>query len=155
MLNKNEEVILDNVIIKNNIDSNVKLAMYKEVNGNYTEYESDTFPLETHTLNTNESKCTNNKGNIIDNVIEYDSTNNKIKIRTNKSIYCYLYFDIKELIYTFDYTGSEQEFKVPYTGTYKVELWGAQGGDAKCNVSGTVGGYGAYSIGETTMLTLR
>ena len=27
--------------------------------------------------------------------------------------------------WSFDYTGTEQEFKVPYDGTYKIELWGA------------------------------
>ena len=31
--------------------------------------------------------------------------------------------------YTFDYTGGEQTFEAPCDGTYKLETWGAQGGD--------------------------
>ncbi len=41
--------------------------------------------------------------------------------------------------------GSAQIFSVPYTGKYKLEVWGAQGGDA--NNSGQ-GGKGGYSYGE-------
>lgn len=32
-------------------------------------------------------------------------------------------------VYTFSYTGNYQEFIVPKNGYYKVELWGAQGGN--------------------------
>jgi len=45
--------------------------------------------------------------------------------------------------YEFEYTGEEQRFIAPYTGYYKMELWGAQGGTA----SG-VGGKGAYTSGN-------
>ena len=38
-------------------------------------------------------------------------------------------------------TSGEQIFTVQVTGTYKLEVWGAQGG-------GTNGGYGAYSVGS-------
>lgn len=43
-------------------------------------------------------------------------------------------------IYDFDYTGNYQVFTAPISGTYKVELWGAQGGSS--------GGLGAYTKGE-------
>lgn len=33
-----------------------------------------------------------------------------------------------DIVFDFDYTGSEQTFIAPVSGTYKVELWGAQGG---------------------------
>lgn len=42
------------------------------------------------------------------------------------------------------YTGSEQEFNVPCKGTYKIELWGAQGGNS--------GGNGAYTSGSIRLL---
>ena len=44
----------------------------------------------------------------------------------------------------FSYEGKESEFVVPYTGKYKLEVWGAQGGSYS-----TVyfGGYGGYSRG--------
>jgi hypothetical protein len=41
---------------------------------------------------------------------------------------------------TFDYTGNVQMYTVPVTGTYKLEVWGAQGGNG--------GGYGGYSYGN-------
>ena len=41
--------------------------------------------------------------------------------------------------------GSKQEFIVPCDGTYKLETWGAQGGNVNSNKRG---GYGAYSVGN-------
>ncbi len=46
-------------------------------------------------------------------------------------------------VFEFDYTGSEQVFTALNTGTYKVELWGAQGG----NNDSRLGGRGAYTSG--------
>nr|MBP3258658.1 prepilin-type N-terminal cleavage/methylation domain-containing protein [Bacilli bacterium] len=47
--------------------------------------------------------------------------------------------------WNFDYTGDVQDFTVPCDGTYKIEAWGAQGG----NVSATYyGGKGGYSSGH-------
>ncbi len=40
----------------------------------------------------------------------------------------------------FSYTGGVQSYTVPFTGTYKLEVWGAQGGNG--------GGYGGYSYGN-------
>jgi S-ribosylhomocysteine lyase LuxS involved in autoinducer biosynthesis len=42
--------------------------------------------------------------------------------------------------YTFNYTGGSQTFTAPYTGNYKLEVYGAQGG-------GTGGGKGGYATG--------
>lgn len=46
--------------------------------------------------------------------------------------------------YEFDYTGATQTFAVPDSGTYLLEVWGAQGG----GTDDTMGGYGGYSRGE-------
>ena len=46
------------------------------------------------------------------------------------------------VIYDFDYTGSIRSFTVPFSGTYQLECWGAQGGS-----STYPGGYGGYSTG--------
>ena len=47
--------------------------------------------------------------------------------------------------WNYDYTGGEQTFIAPTTGTYKLEVWGAQGG----SINETYyGGYGAYSFGN-------
>jgi hypothetical protein len=45
--------------------------------------------------------------------------------------------------YKFEYTGDYQEFEAPYTGYYKMECWGAQGGSY-----GGTGGKGAYTSGN-------
>ena len=47
----------------------------------------------------------------------------------------------------FDYTGSEQTFVAPVSGTYKLETWGAQGGHGITGSIITQGGYGGYSVG--------
>ena len=45
----------------------------------------------------------------------------------------------------FGYTGYQETYEAQKNGTYKLEVWGAQGG----NVDATyTGGYGAYSVGE-------
>ena len=44
---------------------------------------------------------------------------------------------------TFEYTGTEAEYTIPKTGYYKIEVWGAQGGNGGDNVDS--GGYGGYS----------
>ena len=43
--------------------------------------------------------------------------------------------------WTFDYAGLAQDFSVPCDGSYKIELWGAQGG------GNTTRGFGAYTKG--------
>ncbi|MBR1875174.1 hypothetical protein IJ798_02240, partial [Candidatus Saccharibacteria bacterium] len=51
---------------------------------------------------------------------------------------------VKNTPYAYDYTGGEQTFTAPCNGYYKLEVWGAQGGDTKYYV----GGKGGYSIGS-------
>ena len=46
--------------------------------------------------------------------------------------------------WNFDYTGGEQTFTVPCDGEYKLETWGAQGGNSNTEY---IGGYGGYSSG--------
>ncbi len=45
----------------------------------------------------------------------------------------------------FDYTGTEQVFTVPADGKYKIETWGAQGGNGYDDF--TTGEFGGYSSG--------
>ena len=52
---------------------------------------------------------------------------------------------------TFSYTGSAQTWTVPYTGKYKIELWGAQGGYCKTCTYTSFGGKGGYTSGITTI----
>ena len=48
----------------------------------------------------------------------------------------------------FDYTGDVQSYIVPFTGTYKVEVWGAEGG---YGWDMTEGGKGGYSVGDVRL----
>ena len=50
-----------------------------------------------------------------------------------------------QIVYDFDYTGGEQTFAAPVSGAYKLETWGAQGGNGYDGF--TTGGYGGYSTG--------
>ena len=54
--------------------------------------------------------------------------------------------------YNFAYTGDVQVFTAPSDGIYKLEAWGAQGGESKFTYNSSVGtnygGYGGYSTGE-------
>jgi len=47
-------------------------------------------------------------------------------------------------VFNFEALDEIQEFKVPCSGTYKLETWGASGGDALT----LEGGYGGYSVGN-------
>ena len=49
----------------------------------------------------------------------------------------------------FNYSEDYQYFEAPYSGTYKIELWGAQGGAGD---STYVGGLGAYTSGEIKLV---
>ena len=54
-----------------------------------------------------------------------------------------------QVVYDFDYTGGEQTFIAPVSGTYRLETWGAQGG----GVEATPGGLGGYSSGIINLET--
>ena len=64
----------------------------------------------------------------------------------NKKTKCNLYFiDYSgQTVFDFDYTGGEQTFSAPVSGTYKLETWGAQGASMNDTY---FGGYGGYSNG--------
>lgn len=70
---------------------------------------------------------------------ELSITNLKEKTR------CNLYF--VKATYDFDYTGAEQNFTAPVSGTYKLETWGAQGGSYTDNF-----GKGGYSVGYIKLI---
>ena len=53
-------------------------------------------------------------------------------------------------VFSFDYTGDEQLFRVPEDGTYKVELWGASGGGDGFT-EGSRAGRGGYSAGNIVL----
>lgn len=66
-----------------------------------------------------------------------------LKIKTK----CNLYFYEGQTVFNFDYTGDEQTFTAPFSGTFKLETWGAQGSTNLGTNGKTAGGYGGYSVG--------
>ena len=57
--------------------------------------------------------------------------------------------------WTFNYTGSEQTFTVPISGTYKIETWGAQGGVNSSSKDNALFkfSYGGYTSGIINLMT--
>ena len=52
---------------------------------------------------------------------------------------------VSATVWNYEYLGDEQFFVVPKNGKYKLEVWGAQGGEANYSF---IGGYGGYSVGS-------
>ncbi len=59
---------------------------------------------------------------------------------------CNVYFK-DGVLANYDYSDSEGVFTVPISGTYKLEVWGAQGG----GWFHVTGGYGGYATGQITL----
>lgn len=55
--------------------------------------------------------------------------------------------------WNYAYTGGVQTFTTPCNGTYKLEVWGSQGGSSVCNGSSGCarGGYGGYAVGSKVL----
>ena len=57
-----------------------------------------------------------------------------------------------QVVASFNYTGGVQGFTTPCNGTYKLEVWGGQGGNGGgSNVISAVGGNGGYAYGNKTL----
>ncbi|BCS85837.1 fimbrillin family protein [Prevotella herbatica] len=59
----------------------------------------------------------------------------------------YTYKLSKTIVFNYDYTGASQTFTAPCTGTYKIECWGASGGNDDADVVIGYGGKGGYTKG--------
>lgn len=81
--------------------------------------------------------CDNNATNIYWDIDKWGLFISNLSKKTKCNLYFVNYSG--QTIFDFDYTGSEQTFTASVSGTYRLETWGAQGGN---------GGYGGYSVGE-------
>ena len=93
----NKNNTLDDIKLLDNKSDNLFAIMVKDSSGNYN--ESSTFPTGAYVLNETMSTCVDNNGNKIENVLSY--SDGVVSARTNKTVYCYLYFD-KELVKVYD-----------------------------------------------------
>ena len=119
------------------ISGDVVIGAY--INGEY----SKTLPKKSDGYIAEKVVCDNNAIGEW-NYDEWSLTTKNITTRSK----CNVYF-IDGYSKNFDYTGSVQEFVVPKDGTYKLEVWGAQGGSSILQgVIKDVGGQGGYSNGN-------
>ena len=63
--------------------------------------------------------------NDINGDISVDIVNNSTEYDTESYLECELEKEATNKIWTYDYTGGEQTFTIPVTGTYKLETWGS------------------------------
>ncbi|WP_207153463.1 fimbrillin family protein [Prevotella herbatica] len=63
----------------------------------------------------------------------------------------YTYNLSKTIVFNYDYTGASQTFTAPYSGIYKLEVWGAQGGSMVTSPWTGKGGKGGYTTGNISL----
>lgn len=123
------EVIITNKSDEDYVVTNIQEQSYLNNNVNYEiiNLESGTV-IKEHTTYIFKVKLTTPENN--------SEHNGKILLKYT--------FETLVTEWTFAYTGTEQKFRVPHNGIYKIELWGAKGG----NVTSYGGGAGGYVSGE-------
>ena len=95
-----------------------------EVGGTtYTESGSSTFPSSGYTFNSTKSGCMDANGEKIDGALSYDDETHKASVTTNKTSYCYFYFDmlspsIEDLVLA--YPTPEQNIEYAENGEYVI-----------------------------------
>ncbi|MBQ2892496.1 MAG: hypothetical protein IJE45_06345, partial [Bacilli bacterium] len=102
---------LDNVNLKQSGKNNDMFAiMLGDKNGVYTESTSATWPTDnSYVYNSTKSGCIDKNGNALVDILSFDSSSYTASIRTNSVAYCYLYFDIDQVVpqaFTFYLGGS-------------------------------------------------
>ena len=85
-------------------------------------------------------------------IIDYEITNDSTEYDTEAYLECEREDENVGKSWDFDYTGSIQNFLTPAAGRYKLEVWGAQGGDGTFpSSSSAIGGYGGYAFGNYSL----
>ena len=81
----------------------------------------------------------------------------------SSNISCQVSFTVNNITVSFDTKGGDYKsntiyttsgeyvYTVPYTGTYQLETWGAQGGSVEYSSTTYRGGYGGYSTGNVQL----
>ena len=149
----NLEVLNNSTLSSKFIDVMLENNDIKEINllSNFDNADKvNTSSIESRKLTTGILKSGQSKDYSLRLWIDYNTTledlNNEIKTFKSKIVVVgkpinFSYTD--DMVFNFDYTGTEQTFVAPVSGTYKLETWGAQGGSIEI----FVGGAGGYSIG--------
>ena len=153
----NLEVLKDSTLSSKFIDVMLENNDIREINllGNFESTDkANSSSIESRKLITGILKSNESQNYSLRLWIDYDTTledlNNEIKTFNSKIVVIGkpINFNYEgNLVFNFDYTGDEQTFTVPISGTYKLETWGAQGSTNLGTNGKTSGGYGGYSVG--------
>ena len=120
--------------------------------------------IESRKLTTGILKSQESKDYSLRLWIDYNTTledlNNEIKSFKSKIVVVGKPINFNydgDIVFNFDYTGGEQTFTVPVSGTYRLETWGAQGGSSNDKFKGGSGGYsaGLLSITKNTKVYIN
>ena len=108
----------------------------------------NTSSIESRKLTTGILKSKESKDYSLRLWIDYNTTledlNNEVKSFKSKIVVVGKPINYTgDTVFNFDYTGGEQTFIAPVSGTYKLETWGAQGGSFNDKFKGGNGGYSA------------
>ena len=156
--NINLEVLNNSTLSSKFVDVMLENNDIKEINllSNFNNADKvNTSSIESRKLTTGILKSQESKDYSLRLWIDYNTTledlNNEIKTFKSKIIVVGKPINFNydgDMVFNYDYTGAEQTFTAPVSGTYKLETWGAQGGNAQKYT----GGYGGYSIGVVNLV---
>ena len=142
------EYTKDTITINSNLPKQDSTSQYRITITNNSDYDYDVQDIVEQTYSNTNISYTIAGLTVDETVLEAHTTStflltlsNNTTIQEEEDVY-------QTLTYTFDYTGGEQEFVAPYTGTYTLEVWGAQGGTYTQLYHG---GFGGYSKGEINL----
>ena len=85
---------LDEVSLKHDKNNDMFAIFLEDDEGNYNKSESNKWPNDRYKFSATKSGCVNNQGKLITNILDYNSDSKVVTLKTNKSSYCYLYFDM-------------------------------------------------------------
>ena len=157
--NINLEVLNSSTLSSKFIDVMLENNDIKEINllSNFDNADKvNTSSIESRKLTTGILKSQETKDYSLRLWIDYNTTledlNNEIKSFKSKIVVVGKPINFNytgDMVFNFDYTGSEQNFVAPVSGAYRLETWGAQGAtDSQIYY----GGYGGYSVGNINLI---
>ena len=136
-------------------DNNGNFISKQEVTGNG--YNTKTFAVTNNTkytvilLTTTGSNCDVEFGNIQLEKGNIATIYENYYVTEDTNVSAYYNHTLKAIwsnnvVYNYNYTGAIQSLKIPTTGLYRLEVWGASGGNGVAQ-----GGLGGYSSGEVNL----
>ena len=153
----NLEVLKDSTLSSKFVDVMLENNDIKEINllSNFDNADKvNTGSIESRKLTTCILKSQESKNYSLRLWIDYNTTledlNDEVKSFKSKIIIVGKPINFNydgDMVFNFDYKGTEQIFTAPVSGTYRLETWGAQGGYPTFITESLNGGLGGYSSG--------